>query len=227
MTSFFLAIASLIFFYFSHRLLTTVFSRFIHRLGGGSRLLVMIWSLIFLPGTVFHELSHFLFAILTGARTGKIEIFPDLTSNDWESQDGTQSVTLGYLQTQKLNPLQGFLIGTAPFMVGLLLLTYLSSQIYQGPSHSSIYIFLAQCYLFFSVANSFFPSWSDLHQVLPLTLVIAALLIVMSLLGLNFFSFSLPGSNAFLISIMSVFLLSTGLNLLIVGVVLVTGYITR
>ena len=37
---------------------------------------IMLYSLIYLPGTIIHELSHFFSAAILGVRTGNISIFP-------------------------------------------------------------------------------------------------------------------------------------------------------
>ena len=180
-----LVLLSLFFLFLSKGWLTWQMSRLVHRLGGGHRGLIIIWSLIFLPGTVIHELSHFFFAILTGARTGKIEILPQFLEEDWEDESRGRSVALGYVQTQKLNPVQGFLVGTAPFIVGLILLVWLSSLLRQSYLSQNIYLFLLQGYLFFTLSNSFFPSWSDIRQTLPLVIITAVSLLVLWILGVQ------------------------------------------
>ena len=110
-------ILSLIFLLLTKKEMTTDLGRLVHRLGGSQHTAIIIWSLIFLPGTVIHEISHFLLAAFTGARTGKIEIFPEYLETDADDSKST-SIALGSVQTQKLNPLQGFLVGIAPFLSG-------------------------------------------------------------------------------------------------------------
>lgn len=153
--------------------MTADFSRFVHRIGGSQHTVIVIWSLIFLPGTLIHEVSHFLVAALTGARTGKIEIFPKYLEDD-------SHVALGSIQTQKLNPLQGFLVGLAPFISGLALLIWLASLLQAGLATPNYWLLVIEGYLFFTIANSFLPSWSDIRQTLPF--VIIFLLVALSAL---------------------------------------------
>lgn len=216
MFSFLKILIGLLVLYFSNHKLSLEFSRLIHRFGGDRNSLIVLWSIIFLPGTVIHEMSHFIFAMLTGARTGKIEIFPRFLEEEWESEGKSSGVTMGYVQTQKLNLIQGFLVGTAPFVVGIILLIWLSISIRSSYESSNIYTLILQGYLFFTVSNSFFPSWADIKQVIPLTVVVLVFIIFGWLVGFNF-AYT-PNSQIISISeiISSVFFLSTLLNALFV-----------
>lgn len=83
---------------------------------GSSRPGLLLYSLFFLPGTLLHELSHWLMAELLQVPTGKLTVLPDLTKSD---QGENQ---LGFVMTGKAGPFRGFLIGFAPFLTGLLVL---------------------------------------------------------------------------------------------------------
>ncbi len=185
MLPFIYVILSLVILFFTQKKLISVFGRLIHRFGGSRNSLIIFWSIIFLPGTVIHELSHFFFAILTGARTGKIEIFPRILEEDFENEE-EGGVTLGFVQTQKLNPLQGVFVGLAPFIVGLGLLVWISTSIQSSYLSSSYYLLFFQGYLFFTISNSFFPSGSDLKHVIPVTVFITVLALMLWYLGIQF-----------------------------------------
>lgn len=155
--------------YLSHRKITTGLSRLIHRLGGNQNMIIWVWSVIFLPGTIIHEISHFLAAAATGARTGKIEIFPEFIEDILdEDEDEKKGVALGYVQVASMNPIQGFIVGTAPFISGMALLIWLASLMRASYLTENLWPLVLQTYLFFIIANSFFPSWSDMKQTLPL-----------------------------------------------------------
>ncbi len=170
--------------YFSGRFLLWHLTHLVHHNGGGRRFLIILWSLVFLPGTIIHELSHFFTAILVGARTGKIEIFPEFLDDD---EDG--GVALGSVQTQKLNMVQGVLVGLAPFFVGLALLVWLGFVLQQSYVDQNYTALLFQGYLFFTISNSFFPSKSDLTHVIPATIISTILVLVLWFIGFQF-SFS-------------------------------------
>lgn len=173
---------SLVVLYSSGHVLLRQLTHLVHRAGGSRRFLIILWSLIFLPGTIIHELSHFFVAILVGARTGKIEIFPEFL--DIDDQDG--GVALGSVQTQKLNILQGVLVGLAPFLVGLGLLVWLGSLILESYYLSNFSILLLQSYLFFTISNSFFPSRSDLVHVIPAAITVTIITALAWLVGVQF-----------------------------------------
>ncbi len=207
---------SLTLLFFSKRWLTTEISRLIRRLGGDHKAIIVVWSIIFLPGTIIHELSHFFFAILTGARTGKIEIFPEFLEDDWEEESAGKNVTLGYVQTQRLNPLQGFLVGTAPFVVGLALMIWLA-QLIQSSYNLGQYlpVFLLG-YLFFTITNSFFPSWSDIKQTIPLIIIAGVFVLIFWILGVQFLFAPRPGFISLMDTVSATVLISVIVNLLFI-----------
>lgn len=204
-------ILSLVVLYFSQKILLRQFVRLVNRFGGSRKALIVLWSIVFLPGTVIHELSHFLFAILVGARTGKIEVFPEFLEDD----DGEGGVALGYVQTQKLNPVQGVLVGLAPFIVGVALLVWISTAIQSSYLTASVSSLVLQGYLFFTISNSFFPSRSDLNHAIPAGITIVIIAVILWLVGVQF---SYTPSQQVLSLMQTVFitlLISTGLNSLI------------
>lgn len=185
--------------------------RFVALLGGGHNIAVWIWSLFFLPGTIVHELSHFFAAAMTGARTGKVEIFPEFLDDSKKSG----SVALGYVQTQKLNLVQGFIVGVAPFISGLVLLVYLASQIPNAYFSGDIATLLFQIYLFFVFANSFFLSWSDVRQVLPLVIISIISVIFISIAGISWQIPKFDNQVQTLNTLSLTILISAGLDLII------------
>lgn len=84
-----------------------------------------LYSLVFLPGTIIHELSHWIVAEVLQVRTGEISIFPDSST-----EDDTQR--LGSVATEKTDPFRSFLIGLAPFITGILILIILGQLLSQG-----------------------------------------------------------------------------------------------
>ncbi|KKU25515.1 MAG: putative membrane protein [Microgenomates group bacterium GW2011_GWA2_46_16] len=106
-------------------ILSALRTRLVFELSGTSLLLfdtprpgIILYSVLVLPGTVIHELSHWLVAEILQVRTGEIVILPELTGGDGEER-------LGSVQTERTDPLRGFLIGIAPFLTGLLILVTL------------------------------------------------------------------------------------------------------
>lgn len=170
-----LTLLFLILVYLSKKLLTKSISYLVHLLGGTQHGTIILWSLIFLPGTILHEISHFFFAIFTGAKSGKVEILPEYLDEEF-SDEGKRGVALGYVQTSRLNPLQGFLVGLAPFIVGSIFLIWFSFLLEQFLHQKNYSLLLLFLYLFFTIANSFFPSWADIKQTLPFIVILLIIL---------------------------------------------------
>lgn len=94
---------------------------------GSTRPGIIFYSIIFLPGTIIHELSHWVVAEILQVRTGAITIFPDL-----EGGEGGSSQRLGSVATERTDPFRGFLIGLAPFISGLAILAVLGKLLADG-----------------------------------------------------------------------------------------------
>jgi hypothetical protein len=211
--------------YFIHRKMTSELSDLLHRLGGNQNWLIWVWSVVFLPGTIIHEISHFLAAAATGTRTGQIEIFPEFIENLLEESDRPRGVSLGSVQVARMNPLQGFIVGLAPFISGTVLLIWLSSLIQVSYQAQNLYPLLLQAYLFFVIANSFFPSWSDIKQTLPLFIIT---LIAMALAGYFGLQFTLGATSPvwpILTAMTGAIFLSLFFNLIITGILVLLNHL--
>jgi hypothetical protein len=153
-----------------------------------------LFSLLFFPGVLLHEFSHFLMARLLGVRTGKFSLLPSLV------QDG--KLRLGYVETEETDVLRDALIGTAPLISGGAAVAYLGisrlglvplatfigqadwSGLWQGlsalPSQSDFWLWF---YLTFAISSTMLPSASDRRAWLPMILVSLALVGIALLAG--------------------------------------------
>ena len=189
--------------------MTSDLSHLVHRLGGSQHSVIIVWSTIFLPGTLIHEISHFLVAALTGARTGKIEIFPEYLEDKLDEK--STHVALGSVQTQKLNPIQGFLVGIAPFISGMALLIWLASLLQTSFAARDVWLLLLEGYLFFTIANSFFPSWPDIKQALPFVIISLVVALLAWYFGFQIFL----NSNSYIWTILNSLWQAIGISVLI------------
>jgi len=76
----------------------------------------MLFALLFLPGILLHEVSHFLMAKILRVPTKKFSILPQTLA------DGR--LRLGYVETAKTDLLRETLIGAAPLLSGILFIAY-------------------------------------------------------------------------------------------------------
>jgi hypothetical protein len=79
-------------------------------------LTITLFSVMFLPGVLVHEISHFLMAKLLGVRTGRISLLPQPLPNG--------RLQLGFVETAPTDLVRDVLIGSTPLIVGGAILLY-------------------------------------------------------------------------------------------------------
>ncbi len=175
-------------------LLLVALERWVHRHIQGLGLLLtrnpdlalILYSLLFLPGIIVHEVSHWLMATVLLVRAPRISVWPQ------RQPDGT--VRLGYVETEKVDFVREALIGAAPLIAGCAAILLIGRyQLALGPvgpalargdlggalqalgaaaAATDVFIWL---YLIFAVSNAMMPSASD-RRAWPLVLLAAAAL---------------------------------------------------
>ncbi|MEA4907729.1 MAG: hypothetical protein GYA17_12570 [Chloroflexi bacterium] len=153
-----------------------------------------LFSLLFFPGVLLHEASHYVAARLLRVPTGGISLLPQVLP------DGR--LRLGYVETARADPLREALIGTAPLLTGGAVIAFLgiqylgfvplAAQAAQGdwdglwaglqalPQLPDFWVWF---YLAFAVSSTMMPSSSDRQAWLPVLLGVAVLLAVALLVG--------------------------------------------
>jgi len=126
-----------------------------------------LYHFILLPGTILHEVSHWLMAKLLGVRTGKLTLMPVRQGN---------VARFGSIQIGVTGPLRASLIGAAPLLLGALavvaiarwrfglqLVAPLSVEVLRQfwQALNSANDALLWLYLIVSLANAMLPSPSD------------------------------------------------------------------
>lgn len=155
-----------------------------------------LFSLMFLPGVVLHEASHFLMAHLLGVKTGRFSIIP-------KKLEGGR-IQLGYVETASSDFIRDALIGVAPLVTGGIFVAFAGvsrlglntvwESLTQGQMSSISLIiksvvdkpdFWIWFYLIFAVSSTMMPSSSDRRAWLPLISVMIILLGVVLLMGVG------------------------------------------
>lgn len=127
-----------------------------------------LYSLLVLPGTIIHELSHWLTAEILRVRTGRIVILPELTQHE-------SAKRLGSVEAEKTDPFRGFLIGVAPFISGILILLVLGRLLELGWPTSPWWSLALIIYGIMVTGNSMLLSQED-RRTWPIILIFALLI---------------------------------------------------
>ncbi|MGE5123359.1 MAG: hypothetical protein ACM3H7_02505 [Acidobacteriaceae bacterium] len=157
---------------------------------------VALFSLLFFPGVLLHEVSHYLMAHLLGVKTGRFSIIP--------RNLGAGRLRLGYVETASTDFIRDALIGAAPLLTGgvfvafagisRLQLNVLWQNINAGQSSSmvgalkSVYglpDFWLWFYLTFTVSSTMMPSASDRRAWAPILLMMAGITALVLLAGIG------------------------------------------
>lgn len=143
------------------------------------------------PGTVIHELSHLIVALILFVPVKHLELYPQI-------EDG--QIRAGSVTTTQCDIVRRTLIGIAPLFVGITTLYLLTTMLLPGTQDHSFFQNISNfkfqisnlgiLYLIFSVSASMFSSKKDLESF---TIVGPLLLLVVTLLYFTGFQFEVLG----------------------------------
>lgn len=153
-----------------------------------------LFSLLFFPGVLLHEASHYVMAIFLGVQTGRFSLLPQTLENG--------RLQLGFVETEPTDFFRDALIGAAPLISGGLFVTYAGLErlgfgdLWQTllggdaaafgaalgalPNQNDFWLWF---YLALAVSSTMLPSASDRRAWRPLALVLGVLLVVTLLAG--------------------------------------------
>jgi hypothetical protein len=188
-----------------------------------------IFAIIFFPGVLLHELSHFIIAKVLGVQTGNFSLVPQAQPNG--------RLRLGYVETASGGFVRDALIGAAPLVTGCLFVAYASisllhlpplwdqlraadwsgfwAGLLEVPKNTDFWLWF---YLTFTISSTMMPSASDRHAWLPLGLLAAGLIVVALLAGAGpwMMEHLVQGFNQFLQGLAMIFGLSGVIHILLI-----------
>jgi hypothetical protein len=147
---------------------------------------VSLMSLLYLPGTIVHELAHLLVAEILRVPTGNISFTPKIN----EKGDRLDA-QMGSVEVAKVDPVRKYLVGLAPLFFGLIAL-YLTVWLFQRfwPQTANYYqqagLIIVSAYLLFSISNNMFSSQKDLEGFWVFALIMGLFLVTLYLVGVRF-----------------------------------------
>lgn len=145
------------------RLVTNELSILFYRLTKSTRATVWLLAILFLPGTLIHELSHALMAALLFVPVGQMELMPRLSG---------ESLKLGSVQVGKTDIVRNFLIGVGPFLVGLTIIIGILFFAFSNNFLGFNILSVAVLYSLFAISNTMFSSKKDMEGVVELIILI-------------------------------------------------------
>ena len=193
------------FFWFVFVLIPLVFlQRYLHReiqavaliVTRDPRFTIVIFQILFFPGVLLHEGSHFLMAKLLRVRTGRFSVIPR------SLPDGR--LQLGFVETAKSDIVRDSLIGAAPLIFGTIFVAFVAVykldmrvlwDTFRNGQFSLFWLglqylphvkdFYLWAYLAFVVSSTMMPSESDRHAWLELVISVGILFVIALLIGVG------------------------------------------
>jgi len=178
----FIFIFELIILYFLSRKLTNKIWLIFYKITRNKKASTYIYSVLFLPGIIFHELAHFLTALFLLVPVGKISLGPKF---DEDERGNLKEIKLGSVAIGKAGLVRGTLIGFAPFIFGVLIILLTVDFIYSKNLLNNWTVVLVAIYIIFEIGNTMFLSRSDVKTALELTLVIVAFYLILYAFGVR------------------------------------------
>jgi len=209
--------------------------------GGNPRFTMTVFSILFFPGVILHEFSHFIMAKLLFVRTRGFSVIPKMMPEGY--------LRMGYVEVAETDIVRDSLIGAAPLILGNLVVAYIAIYrmhlipLWDVLRHGQMGLFWLGVtllpdvkdfalwfYLTFAVSSTMLPSQSDRHAWLPLGFSVGILFSLALFAGAGSWMMThlAPPLNAFLRSVATLFGLSAAVHgLLILPVMLIHKLLAR
>lgn len=193
--------------------------------GGNAQLTMAVFSILFFPGVILHEFSHFIVAKLLFVRTRGFSIIPKMMPEGY--------LRMGYVEVAETDIVRDSLIGAAPLILGNLAIAYIAiyrlhliplwdvlrngqmGLFWMGVTLlPNVPDFALWFYLTFAISSTMLPSRSDRHAWLPLGLSVAVLFALALFAGAGSWMMTnlAPSLNNFLQSVATLFGLSAAVH---------------
>ena len=162
--SFFIFLFILVGLYYISKLTIKKIFDVLHLFIKSDRIVMYIISGIFLPGTIIHELSHFIMALVLLLRVHDLRIFPEMRNN---------GIKLGHVIYEKRDIFSGIIVGIAPLIFGISFFWWLYSiNLF---THNLWYIQIVKIYIMFVISATMFSSKQDLVDIgylIPILIIV-------------------------------------------------------
>lgn len=207
----FLFIGEIILIYLLSRLVLQKAYRSFHQMRWSDSLIIQIVALLYLPGTVVHELSHYLVALIMNMHPREMSFFPVVEGN---------KVKLGHViyEKNKGDFIRPLLVGIAPFFGAIAILWLLISvRLFPGDEWWQTVLF---GYLILTITANMFSSPQDLIDIgyiIPLCIVVGFILYLFPLsIPPEYLRLMSERAHSFILTIQPPLLFSVGFHAILV-----------
>ncbi len=159
------------------RMLTSELSFLFFKLFRSRKLSVYLIALLFLPGTLIHELAHATMAFVLLVPVGELELVPKIHGN---------SLKLGSVQVGRTDIVRNFLIGVAPFFVGTALILATLAFIINFGVLQNIWLLILSGFIVFVIGNTMFSSKKDMEGAIEFIVLLVVALGFLFFLGVDY-----------------------------------------
>jgi hypothetical protein len=166
----------LVLFFFS-RSVTRNISYIFFRITRNEKLTIYFMAFFFFPGTLIHELAHYVTALMLFVHASHMEFIPKIIGN---------GVKLGSVQIASTDPLRRALIGMAPFFWGTTIMLAILFAFQSFGGLNNIWITLITGYVLFEISNTMFSSRKDMEGTLELFIAVIIVGVIFYFLGVRF-----------------------------------------
>ncbi len=143
----------------------------IYRFTKSHRVVVHSLAILFLPGTIVHELAHLLFAGIMLVPVGELSVLPEIEE---------RGVKLGSVQIGHCDPFRRTIIGVAPVLLGLILIFAIFLLVKIG--FSPWWQVILALYFIFQIGNTMFSSKKDVEGSIIFLILVVVLTVIISLI---------------------------------------------
>lgn len=212
---FILFVIQIIILFFLSRVSIRYIFYILHAVTSNNTVIYSIIAFIFFPGTVLHELSHFMMAIVLLLKVREIHIFPS-----WEKG----YIKLGRVIYEKKDVFRSILVGIAPIIVGLLFFWWLSAVGIFETNRLGLKILLG--YIIFIISSTMFSSKQDLVDVVYIIPILLLFGVMYYFFPINISSFKsfeviVQGINRFLNDVNIYLFMSIAIHVVLVSVIFI------
>jgi hypothetical protein len=192
----------LVLYFLSRRVSNKLYSLFF-KITKSRKISMYLYWILFLPGVYFHELAHYLTALLLFVPAGKFSLRPKL--------ENEKQMHLGSVAIAKVDPVRRYLVGVAPLILGTLLMLTIIYGYLIFELRDNLILSVLLGYIVFVTVNTMFVSKKDIEGIFNLILIFLIFAGTIYLFGIRIaLDFSFPKSDAviFLVSRANLFLVA-------------------